>query len=162
MVLTRSQSTITFETLSMPFTRQYILSAITKLPYIIFGISPGFSQYWDHMWSYEIQTDQKEHIWCLNLPCITIQIYPVQTILHTRWGISNFLSYGCYNPWAPFTKQGLTLIPACISNHMASKVWDEITYPFPNLNGWSVEVWEWISHFIPHSIMDVITYPCWD
>ena len=40
------------------------------------------------------------------------------------------------------------------------EVWDEITYPFPNFNGCSVEVWEWISNFIPHLI--VITYPCWD
>ena len=53
---------------------------------------------------------------------------------------------------------GLTLIPAWISNHMPSKVWDEINYPFPNFK----EVWEWISNFIPHFIMDVITYPSWD
>ena len=39
---------------------------------------------------------------------------------------------------------------------------DEITYPFPNFNGFSVEVWEWIKNFIPHFIIDVITYPCWD
>ena len=40
---------------------------------------------------------------------------------------------------------------------MPSKVWDEITYPFPNFNGATVEVWVWISNFIPHIIMDVIT-----
>ena len=30
--------------------------------------------------------------------------------------------------------------------------------------GWNstVEVWEWIRNFIPHLMMDVITYPCWD
>ena len=44
---------------------------------------------------------------------------------------------------------------------MPSKVWDEITYPFTNFNGCSVEVWEWISNSIPHFIMDLITYPCW-
>ena len=27
---------------------------------------------------------------------------------------------------------------------------DEITYPFPNFNGATVEVWEWISNFITH------------
>ena len=27
---------------------------------------------------------------------------------------------------------------------------DEITYPFPNFNGATVEVWEWISNFISH------------
>ena len=35
----------------------------------------------------------------------------------------------------------LTLIPAWKSNHMPSKVWDEITYPFPNIKGcnhWSL------------------------
>ena len=52
-----------------------------------------------------------------------------------------------------------TLLPAWISNYIHYKVWDEITYPFPNFN---VEVWEWISNFIPHFIGHVITYPCWD
>ena len=33
-----------------------------------------------------------------------------------------------------------TLILACISNRMPSKVWDEITYPFLNFNGATVEV----------------------
>ena len=40
---------------------------------------------------------------------------------------------------------------------MLSKVWDEITFLFPNFNGAPVEVWEWISNLIPHIIMDVIT-----
>ena len=31
---------------------------------------------------------------------------------------------------------------------MPSKVWDEITYPFLNFNGSTVEVWEWLSNFI--------------
>ena len=38
----------------------------------------------------------------------------------------------------------------------------QITYPFPNFNGETVEVWEWTCNFIPHFIMDLITYPCWD
>ena len=63
---------------------------------------------------------------------------------------------------APFYQHGLTLIPARMSNHMCSHVWDEITYPFPNFNGFPIEVWEWMSNFIPQFIMDVITYPCWD
>ena len=54
----------------------------------------------------------------------------------------------------------LTLIPAWIGNHMPCKVWDQITYPFPNFNGSTVEVWEWINNFIPHIIIHVITYPC--
>ena len=37
----------------------------------------------------------------------------------------------------------------------------EVAYPFRNLNGWNVQVLEWIS-FISHFIMNVITYPYWD
>ena len=49
---------------------------------------------------------------------------------------------------------------AWISNHMPSNVWDDISYPFPNFNGYTVEVWEWT---IPlHIIIDVITYLCCD
>ena len=43
---------------------------------------------------------------------------------------------------------------------MPSKVWDEITYPLPNLSGEPIEVWEWTSNFIPHFITYVITYSC--
>ena len=32
-------------------------------------------------------------------------------------------------------------------------------YPFPNFNGYTVAVWEWINNFIPHFIMAVITCP---
>ena len=40
---------------------------------------------------------------------------------------------------------------------------DETTSPFQNFfNGCTVEVWKWISKFIQHYMMDVITYPCWD
>ena len=57
-----------------------------------------------------------------------------------------------------FDQYGLT---TWITNHMPGKVWDELTYPFPNFNGATVEVWEWIGNFIPHFMIDVITYPCW-
>ena len=61
-----------------------------------------------------------------------------------------------------FYKHSLTLISAWIRNHMHSKVWDEITYRFPNLGGCTVEVWEWISNLITLFIMDLITLPCWN
>ena len=35
------------------------------------------------------------------------------------------------------------------------KVWDEITHPFPNLNGYTVEVWEWISKFTALTLLTV-------
>ena len=54
------------------------------------------------------------------------------------------LSSQCYM-WYMFTSglfylHGLTLIPAWISNYIHYKVWDEITYPFLNFNGCTVEV----------------------
>ena len=37
---------------------------------------------------------------------------------------------------------------------------DEITYPFANFNGCTVEVWEWTSNFTIHIRRHVITSPC--
>ena len=48
--------------------------------------------------------------------------------------------------------------PTWISNHMSSRVRDEITDPYTNLTGTTVDVCEWISNFIPHFIMYVIIY----
>ena len=45
---------------------------------------------------------------------------------------------------------------------MPSKVWNEITYQFPNYNGATFEVCEWISNFASYFIMYVSTCPCWD
>ena len=48
--------------------------------------------------------------------------------------------YSSLSTNGPFYLHGLTLIPAWISNHMPNKVPDEITYPFLNFNGATVEV----------------------
>ena len=37
-----------------------------------------------------------------------------------------------------------------------------ITFPFPNIDGATIEVWNWISYFITHFTGHVITYPSWD
>ena len=58
-------------------------------------------------------------------------------------------------PGTPFTfMHWLTIFPAWISNHMSSKVWGEITYPFPNFNGCTVDVWECC--FIPHFTVETL------
>ena len=43
---------------------------------------------------------------------------------------------------------------------MTSKIWDDITYPFTNPNGVTVEVREYIGDFIPHIVVGEIIYPC--
>ena len=61
-----------------------------------------------------------------------------------------------------FYWHGFTSIPASIGDLMPSKVWDEITHPFPSFKGYTVEVWELTSNFIPHFKMDKYIYLCWD
>ena len=63
-------------------------------------------------------------------------------------------------PQGPLWQYRLTLIPAWMSNYIHHKVCDEITFPSPNFNGATVEVWEWISNFIMHFTGHMITYPC--
>ena len=48
-------------------------------------------------------------------------------------------------------KYRLTLIPAWISNYIYYKVRDDITYPFPNFNGRTDEVWDLIRKFTFHT-----------
>ena len=45
----------------------------------------------------------------------------------------------------------MQLSPYCL-------LWDEITYPFPNIDGCTIEIWEWISNSIPYFVVDVIIY----
>ena len=65
------------------------------------------------------------------------------------------------NPTHPFTNLLLSLIPAWIRIHIHRKVWHEITYPFPNVNGCTVEVWEWMIDLISDLTMHVNIYPWW-
>ena len=54
-------------------------------------------------------------------------------------------------PWGSCCWRRLNSIPAWISNHISVKCGVEITYPFSNLNGCTIEVWEWI-HFLSHAL----------
>ena len=50
--------------------------------------------------------------------------------------------------------------PAWTSNHVHSKIWNEVTCPFAILNCCTVNVWECISNSIPYFILGIISYPC--
>ena len=52
---------------------------------------------------------------------------------------------------------GLTLILAWINNYIHYNVWDKITYPFPNLDCVTIDIWEWISNFVPDLTCHVTT-----
>ena len=79
----------------------------------------------------------------------------VDELMHERRNSSALemeLRLSCINPpiWSkisvPYHYLGLTLMSSWISNQSYCKMWDDITYPFPNFNGATVEVWEWISN----------------
>ena len=70
--------------------------------------------------------------------------------------------------FTPYYLHGTTLISAWIGNNIHNKVWDEISYPSPNFNGGTVEVWEEINNFT-HTLVDMWLHihagikvkPCW-
>ena len=61
---------------------------------------------------------------------------------------------------------GCTCMCICV-DHV--KIWSDerlyfitLYHQFPNVNGCTVEVWECISNFTPHCMLDVITYSWWN
>ena len=86
--------------------------------------------------------------------------------MHVRlWSVicgSLYSGFNVLTTSGAFYSHGLTLIEAWISYYIHYKVWDGITYPFPNFKGATVEVWEWISNFITHFTVHVIPYPWWE
>ena len=85
--------------------------------------------------------------------------------VHTFHRLSTWIVYcvtaiRCWSILTIGTILLLTWINFSISNYVHHNVWDEITYPFPNLNGAAVEVWGWISNFTSHFNGNVINYPC--
>ena len=96
-----------------------------------------------------------------NVGILNNMLPPPYCVTGPRWVNTDYLPSN-RAARALFYQHGLTLILAWISNYIHYKLWGEITYPFLNFNGCTVEVLEWISNFIPYILMDVITYPCWD
>ena len=70
-----------------------------------------------------------------------------------------YLQWTLLRPRAPFTNFNPS-IDINLYNHYILQ--DEIIYPFPNFNGYTVDVWEWMNNFMPHLRMEVIIYPCWN
>ena len=74
-------------------------------------------------------------------------------ILHCISLLYNKMANGNPSSWTTRIRP-ITLIPAWISNYIHYKLRDEIPYPFPNFNGATVEVWEWMSNFTLHLACD--------
>ena len=64
-------------------------------------------------------------------------------------------------PQGPLLLTWLHLNPSMDRWFIHCKVWNKITYTFPNFNSCTVEVWEWISNFALHFTRHAINFPCW-
>ena len=84
----------------------------------------------------------------------------VRGILYLIW--RGGVQFETWHFQGPFHYYRIPSIPGLICNHIIRKVWEEITYSFSNINGLTFEIWEWINNSIPHFMIGVITYPCWD
>ena len=96
-----------------------------------------------------------------------LNIHIIQLLLQLSSGVFSLLQFHHTNSTLmmtrnPIYQHGLTLISAWMSNYNHYKVWDEITYPFPNFNNATIEIREWTSNAIPHLTGHVITYPWLD
>ena len=85
-------------------------------------------------------------------PCAYFLGYTVCPCALFAWPPQIYLIF-----WILFHLHGSTFIPA--SAYIRYKFWDEITYPFPNFNGATIGVWEWIV-ISSNSLLSVITNPC--
>ena len=93
-----------------------------------------FLSYWWRYWMSLIITILPSTLHIMNDCAMRCKI----SIVHHRYSGANEAAMTITGP--SFFKHGLTLIPAWISNYILYKGWDEITYPFLNFNGATVEV----------------------
>ena len=101
-----------------------------------------------YLWTWVIDT-----MTCAN--CVWLFIYFADRLLKNVFVRVKYNSFNLTSCPIPATSHSR------ISNYTRHKVWDEITYPFPNLNDAAVEVWELIINFITHFTGYVVTYSCW-
>ena len=105
---------------------------------------------WCHSLCYEILPTFRHCMW-MKTSCYYNYYKAVQIILTlillNKW-FGNYRA-ACHNVISGCS-EFCNLNPAWISDYVHYKMWDEITYPFPNINGATVAVWEWVSNLIPH------------
>ena len=74
-------------------------------------------------------------------------------ISHPCYSFSELIAVSLIGKLGPFYWYGLTWTSVCLSNHMPSKVLNEVTHPFPNFN--SCTFWKFASTLIPHFMRGV-------
>ena len=124
-------------------------------PYDDLDLDQDWLRYWPVAWRYQAIAWTNMEFSLVRLCCIyvkeisqrvtklpfcmmTLKIILLKLLLHLSKSCKPALV--CAMTWACFYLHGLNLIPAWISNYTHCNVWDEITYPFLNFNGATVEV----------------------
>ena len=129
----------------------FTVSLVQVLPHL-----SRFVSVWVMQWYLNVSDADFINIFSIDIQCVIFQRYccsvPEQCFVINAARVRTAYLSGLFLTW----------ISSWIGNYSHYKMWDEITYPFPNFNGVTIEVWEWISNFIPHITGHVITYPCWD
>ena len=145
-------------------TSKVIYSVILHLKILLLGvtsITPTKNENIHLLWMY--YTFVNTHIYIYVIWCSSFRIS--MAVLNATWCSRCGWRY-CLLRTAAGTGSGLlsrvNFNLTRINNYINGNVWDEIIYPFPNFNGCTVEVWKWISNFIPHLNERMIIYPCWD
>ena len=70
---------------------------------------------------------------------LDVEGFELQVIRTIPWNLVRYKCHKVLLTCAPFYSHRLTIIPATVRNHISSRVWDEIAYPFPNFNCTTVE-----------------------
>ena len=109
------------------------------------------------------------HMWIVYFHKRIVEFYISPMMIEIFYIITNLhkSKKGMNHPWIPFMQimkmslkisghSRITLIPTWISSHTNLDMWNNVW------NGIAVQLWGWISNFIPHFTGHVITYPCWD
>ena len=118
---------------------------IIKTSHHLKPVAVGYSQYCD----------------VIMLNCGTVATCHLACVKFTHVPLSLAYSVKLQSSGAPFHYRNLNLFLTWISKYIHYKASDEITHPVPNFKGATVEFWEWISKFIQHFFVYMITYSCW-
>ena len=78
-----------------------------------------------------------------------IALDPSRVITYPFTNLSSIMFLKERLPQEPLLPTWINFDPAWISNYIHYEMWNEITYPLPNFNGCTVEVWELVSSFNP-------------
>ena len=94
-----------------------------------------------------------QHLWIIRtLPWISNQHLSCYWLLVLCWSLS------VTNTRGPNFYHGLTWLSGWICNYINSKVWDEVTYPFPSFHVCTLEVWAWTNNFTSHFARNVLSF----